>query len=119
MISAGCCASLAFERIRLHAPDEVAAAFGPAAVRLASGGVIPAVTAVLSCRGTVHGPTLSFLPPSAQAALFAAGDGAHLFRHLVHPDVPQVAFVTAGQTLALGTSIHLQATWLVASGRGA
>lgn len=114
MIPAGFRRRLLSHRIVVHAPDEVVAAAGAASLRLASGKVLPA-TALLSCRGTSHRSSLAaFLPAADVDALFAAGDGLRLYRHLVHPDVaPHVAFVAAHHSFAFGTLVHMQALWLV------
>lgn len=114
MIPAGYRRRLLSRRIVLHAPEEVVAAAGVASLRLASGKVLPA-TALLSCRGTSHRSSLTaFLPAPDVDALFAAGDGLRLYRQLVHPDVaPQVAFVAAQHAFAFGTTVHMQALWLV------
>lgn len=114
MIPAGFRRRLLSRRIVVHAPDEVVAANGVASLRLASGKVLPA-TALLLARGTSHRSSLAaFLPAPDVDALFAAGDGLRLYRHLVHPDVaPHVAFVAAAHTFAFGTVVHMQALWLV------
>lgn len=114
MIPTGFRGRLLSRRIVMHAPDEVVEAAGEASLRLASGKVLPA-TALLSCRGCDYRSSLAaFLPAADVDALFAAGDGLRLYRHLVHPDVaPHVAFVAAQHAFARGTTIHMQALWLV------
>lgn len=114
MIPTGFRSRLLSGRIVMHAPDEVVEAASEATLRLASGKVLPA-TALLSCRGCDHRSSLAaFLPAADIDALFAAGDGLSLYRHMVHPDVaPHVAFVAAQHAFGRGTTIHMQALWLV------
>ncbi|GAB0498510.1 hypothetical protein MMPV_009855 [Pyropia vietnamensis] len=86
MIPTGFRRRLLSGRIIVHAPDEVVSAAGVDSLRLASGKVLPA-TALLSCRGTNHRSSMaSFLPAPDVDALFAAGDGLRLFRHMVQRD---------------------------------
>lgn len=114
MIPTGLRGRLLSGRIVMHAPDEVVEAAGEASLRLASGKVLPA-TALLSCRGCDHRSSLAaFLPAADVETLFAAGDGLRLYRHMVHPDAaPHVAFVAAQHAFGRGTTIHMQALWLV------
>ena len=70
--------------------------------------------------GTGWTTDYGFLPDDVLAALDQQDDGLYLYRHMVHPKVPQLFFIGANaSTFSNTTTYSLQARWLaeVLSGR--
>ncbi len=53
----------------------------------------------------------SFLPAELLARIYDE-DGMHLYRHMVHPDLPGMAFVGGVQGINSATCFAIQATWV-------
>ena len=53
-----------------------------------------------------------FLPTEVRAALGDDRDGFYLYRHILHPDVPGLAFVGRASSFMSLTTFALQARWL-------
>jgi cation diffusion facilitator CzcD-associated flavoprotein CzcO len=77
-------------------------------VRLNNGEFLPA-DLVLCATGWYH--DYSFLPPELLEKIYDA-DGMHLYRHMLHPDIPGFAFVGGVQGINSATLYAMQATWL-------
>jgi len=58
----------------------------------------------------------SFLPDEFQGAL--EEDGVYLYRHILHPDVPRIAFVGLASTFNNSLSDYVESRWLVAMLKG-
>jgi len=82
-------------------------------VELSNGTHIVADTVVL---GTGWEYDRSFLPDEFQAAM--EEDGLYLYRHILRPDIPRIAFVGLASTFSNSLSDYLEARWLVAMLRG-
>ena len=53
-----------------------------------------------------------FLPDEVRAALNDGPDGFYLYRHILHPNVPDLAFVGRASSFMSVTTYALQAKWL-------
>ncbi|MDJ0893754.1 MAG: FAD-dependent oxidoreductase [Alphaproteobacteria bacterium] len=53
-----------------------------------------------------------FLPEPVRAAIGFEDDGFYLYRHMLHPDVPNLAFVGSASTVSSTLTYSLQARWL-------
>jgi dimethylaniline monooxygenase (N-oxide forming) len=67
------------------------------------------VDVVICATGWKH--DYSFLPSSLLDRIYDE-DGMHLYRHMVHPDLPGMAFVGGVQCLNSATCFAIQATWV-------
>ena len=76
---------------------------------LMSNGEKVAVDLVICATGWKH--DYSFLPSSLLERIYDE-DGMHLYRHMVHPDLPGMAFVGGVQCLNSATCYAIQATWV-------
>src|SRR5262245_11891599 len=54
----------------------------------------------------------AFLPASVRARLQIEADGLYLYRHIVHPDLPRLAFIGNASTISSVLTYSLQARWL-------
>ena len=63
-------------------------------------------------------PAFPFLPAVERSKLMAADDGAQLYRHLVHPDLPGLAFAGYNHSFFHTTGVELGMLWLGASLNG-
>lgn len=54
----------------------------------------------------------SFLPESLRATLGFEDDGFYLYRHILHPDVPNLFFIGSASTIESILTYSLQARWL-------
>ncbi|MEM7073615.1 MAG: NAD(P)/FAD-dependent oxidoreductase [Pseudomonadota bacterium] len=55
-----------------------------------------------------------FLPPDLHTRLGAADDGFYLYRQMLHPNVPRLAFVGYASTVSNMLAYRMQACWLAA-----
>ncbi len=78
-------------------------------VELSNGVHVNADTVVL---GTGWEYDWSFLPDEFRSVL--EEDGLYLYRHILHPDIPRIAFVGLASTFNNSLSDYLEARWLVA-----
>ena len=67
------------------------------------------VDVVICATGWKH--DYSFLPSSLLDRIYDE-DGMHLYRHMVHPDLPGMAFVGGVQGINSATCFAIQATWV-------
>ena len=77
-------------------------------VRLDNGKLV-AADVVICATGWRH--EYSFLPADLLDRIYD-GDGMHLYRHMVHPDLPGMAFIGGVQGLNSATLFAIQATWV-------
>jgi len=82
-------------------------------VELSNGKQLKADTVIL---GTGWKYDHSFLPDGYQAVL--EKDGLYLYRHMLHPDFPGLAFVGLASTFNNSLSDYIEARWLVALLKG-
>src|SRR5262249_54733990 len=54
----------------------------------------------------------AFLPESARSRLQIMDDGLYLYRHILHPDLPRLAFIGNASTISSVLTYSLQARWL-------
>ena len=62
--------------------------------------------------GTGWKSDFGFLPDEAVEVLGAEDDGFYLYRHMLHPDLPNLVFVGRAATFASVLTYSLQARWL-------
>ena len=55
-------------------------------------------------------PNYSFLPAAFESSV--ESDGVYLYRHIIHPNLPNLAFIGWASTFANPLTTHLQAIWL-------
>jgi len=53
-----------------------------------------------------------FLPAPLQTKLRVEADGLYLYRHILHPDLPRLAFIGNASTISSVLTYSLQARWL-------
>jgi len=83
--------------------------FGPSEVILDSGDRIAADLVVLA---TGWKTDYAFLANLVRARLQIGADGLYLYRHIVHPDLPKLAFIGNASTISSVLTYSLQARWL-------
>ena len=83
--------------------------FGPSEVILNSGDKIAADLVVLA---TGWKTDYAFLADSVRTRLQIGADGLYLYRHILHPDLPRLAFVGNASTISSVLTYSLQARWL-------
>jgi dimethylaniline monooxygenase (N-oxide forming) len=83
--------------------------FTSSEIILDSGEKIAADLVVLATGWRVEYP---FLPESVRARLRMQSDGLYLYRHILHPDVPRLAFIGNASTVSNVLTYSLQARWL-------
>jgi dimethylaniline monooxygenase (N-oxide forming) len=76
---------------------------------LDTGDRIPADLVVLA---TGWRTDYAFLPSPVRARLEIESDGLYLYRHILHPDVPRLAFIGNASTISSVLTYSLQARWL-------
>ncbi len=76
---------------------------------LNDGDVLPVDCVVF---GTGWKTGFGFLSPELTAALDAGPDGIYLYKHILHPNVPNLAFVGRASSFMSVTTFALQARWL-------
>ena len=97
----------------IHAEQASIKQFTSDGVELSNGVFVEADTVVL---GTGWEYDRSFLPDDFDSA--AEEDGLYLYRHILHPDFPGIAFVGLASTFNNSLSDHLETRWLVAMLKG-
>lgn len=83
---------------------------------LADGSSIPVDVVVLAIG--YKKPALPFLPEPARTEFATEPDGAQLYRHMLHPDLPNLAFAGFNHNTLHITSAEIAATWIAAVLRG-
>ncbi|MBT8103176.1 MAG: pentapeptide repeat-containing protein [Gammaproteobacteria bacterium] len=97
----------------IHAEQSSIDHFTENGVQLSNGKHVDADTVVL---GTGWAYDHSFLPDTFEAV--RETDGLYLYRHILHPDFPRLAFVGLASTFSNSLSDHLEVRWLVALLKG-
>ncbi len=87
--------------------------FTPDGIELSNGKYLKADVVVL---GTGWEYDNSILPAQLQSTF--EEDGLYLYRHILHPNAPQIAFIGLASTFNNSLSDYLQARWLVALLKG-
>ena len=90
--------------------------FSHDSVQLKNGRVIPCDIVVLSVGYLT--PTFPFLPPNYRDLLEAEKDGVQLYRHLIHPRIPRLAFAGFNHGYMHVPSVEIGTQWLCAYLRG-
>ena len=93
---------------RIDARRAAIAGFDRAGLRLDSGERVDA-DLVICATGWRH--DYGFLPADVRQRIYD-DDGMHLYRHMVHPDVPGFAFVGGVQGINSATCYAVQSAWL-------
>src|SRR5262249_32031204 len=83
--------------------------FTPSEIVLESGDKIRADLVVFA---TGWRTDYAFLPPQVRARLQIAADGLYLYRHILHPNLPRLAFIGNASTISNVLTYSLQARWL-------
>jgi hypothetical protein len=94
-------------RIRAH--RSTIEKFNPDGPRLANGRQLEIDLLVL---GTGWRTGFDFLPADLRQSLGFEDDGLYLYRHMLHPDLPNLVFVGRAATFASVLTYSLQARWL-------
>jgi hypothetical protein len=84
-------------------------AFTPSEIILESGERVSADLVVL---GTGWRTDYAFLPKPVRTRLQIETDGLYLYRHILHPDLPRLAFIGNASTISSVLTYSLQARWL-------
>ncbi|CAG7857048.1 dimethylaniline monooxygenase (N-oxide forming) [biofilm metagenome] len=82
--------------------------FTATGIQLESGEVIDCDTVIF---GTGYQSNYAFLPEAFKKSNEA--DGVYLYRHILHPDLPNMAFIGRAATFSNGLTAHLASVWLV------
>ncbi len=90
--------------------------FSPDAVQLKNGQVIPCDVVVLSLGYLT--PTFPFLPAHYRSMLESEKDGVQLYRHLIHPRIPRLAFAGFNHGYMHVPAAEIGTQWLCAALRG-
>lgn len=90
--------------------------FSPEAVQLKNGRVIPCDVVVLSTGYLT--PAFPFLPEKYRSILEAENDGPQLYRHLIHPGIPRLAFAGFNHGYMHVPTVEIGTQWLCAYLRG-
>lgn len=92
------------------------AGVGPEGVHLGDGTTLPADLLVLSLGSRT--PTFPFLSDAHRALLEGEPDGPQLYRHLLHPRIPDLAFAGYNHGFMHVPAAEMGALWLVQRWRG-
>lgn len=83
--------------------------FGERTLQLADGRELPCDVVVLSTG--FERPRFPFLPPEHRALLEAEPDGAQLYRHVLHPRIPRLAFAGFNHGFLHVPSVEVATLW--------
>lgn len=83
--------------------------FNETGLVLEEGGALPVDSVVF---GTGWKPGHGYLPEDTRKALEEEADGFYLYRHILHPNVPNLAFIGWSSSFMSVTTFALQARWL-------
>jgi dimethylaniline monooxygenase (N-oxide forming) len=92
------------------------AGFGRDSIRLTNGQEIPCDLVVLSTG--FQSPQFPFLPPPYKALVEKESDGVQLYRHMLHPRIPKMAFAGYNHGFLHVPAIEVSMLWLSAYLRG-
>ena len=107
-------ASVASGKIEPHRGET--AGFTEHGLRLSDGREIPCELVILSTGFT--SPRFPYLPDVYRTLLERSDDGAQLYRHLLHPRIPRLAFAGQNHGFLHVPGIELSMLWLAAHLRG-
>ena len=88
------------------------AGFAAEGVQLADGRVVPAEMVVLAIGNDK--PSFAYLPAPYRDMMTAADDGVQLYRHLIHPRIPRLAFIGYNHGVFHLPAAELSAVWVEA-----
>lgn len=83
-------------------------AFTTTGIQLENGDHIDCDTVIF---GTGYQTNYAFLPDAYKKSKEA--DGVYLYRHIIHPDLPNMAFIGRAATFSNSLTSHLASVWLV------
>ncbi|HEX4296443.1 MAG TPA: NAD(P)/FAD-dependent oxidoreductase [Devosia sp.] len=92
------------------------AGLAPEGVRLADGRVVPADIVVLAIGNDK--PSFSYLPSPYREMMTAEEDGVQLYRHILHPRIPRLAFIGYNHGVFHLPASELSAVWVEAVASG-
>jgi dimethylaniline monooxygenase (N-oxide forming) len=95
---------------KIHAKKSQNIEFSKDSITLESGEKIPADIVIL---GTGFRQSIPFLEENYQKHIVDRNGVFHLYRNLIHPDVPQIGFVGYNNSLSCMMSAELGSRWLV------
>ncbi|KAI8815474.1 hypothetical protein BJ742DRAFT_848310 [Cladochytrium replicatum] len=101
-------------KININAPTSIASINGSTIV-LENGTSIPEVDILIY--GTGYRIDLGFLPAKYRETLIEA-DGVYLYRGVIHPDIPRLAFAGFNASYVLLSSMEVGVHWVLAHLRG-
>lgn len=101
-------------QIELHRGE--VAGLTPSALRLSDGRELPCELVVLSTGFT--SPRFPFLPRAYRDLVEAEDDGVQLYRHLLHPRIPRLAFAGFNHSFLHVPGVEIATLWLGAYLRG-
>ena len=101
-------------RIEPHRGEVVG--FGERSLKLRDGREIPCDLVVLSTG--FQPPEFSYLPPQYRALVEGEEDGMQLYRHLLHPRIPRLAFAGFNHGFLHVPAVEISMLWLCAHLRG-
>ncbi len=97
---------------KIHPHQSKIAGFSEDGIRLENGDVIPCDIAVLSVGSQT--PQFPFVPAPYRDMLEAHDDGVQLYRHLVHPHIPNMGFAGFNHGFMHIPSVEIGTIWLCA-----
>jgi dimethylaniline monooxygenase (N-oxide forming) len=100
----------------IHAHHARITGFDESGVRLADGSHVPCDVAVLAIGS--ESPRFPFLSADLRRALESENDGVQLYRHLVHPSFPHVAFAGFNHGFMHVPAAEVGAQWMACLWRG-
>eukprot|EP00656_Telonema_subtile_P025329 TRINITY_DN2740_c0_g1_i5.p1 TRINITY_DN2740_c0_g1~~TRINITY_DN2740_c0_g1_i5.p1 ORF type:complete len:333 (-),score=72.86 TRINITY_DN2740_c0_g1_i5:1-999(-) len=100
-------------RIELHVAS-VQSVHPSGAMELSDGECTEPSPLIVCATGWGHNERFGFLPAQVRSDLGSGPDGMYLYRHVLHPAVPGIAFVGANiSTVSSSLTSALQAKWLL------
>lgn len=101
---------------RITPLNGVVSGFTAEGLRLQDGGALPADTVVLALGS--GSPVFPYLPAATRALLEGSGDGVQLYRHLLHPRIPNLSFSGYNHSFLHIPCAEVGARWVCAWLRG-
>ena len=101
-------------RIEPHRAEAVG--LGPRSLKLSDGSEVPCDLVILSTG--YESPSFPYLPAKYRALIEGEEDGMQLYRHLLHPRIPRLAFAGFNHGFLHVPSVEISMLWLSAHLRG-
>ncbi|KAJ3328867.1 hypothetical protein HDU93_001243 [Gonapodya sp. JEL0774] len=101
--------------ISFHIPASLSSISEPSTLNLSNGETIPDADVLIFATGSQL--DVDFLPESVKRLLLEQ-DGVHLYRGIIHPDVPRLAFAGFNSSYMHFVTVELGTHWLLAHLRG-